>query len=204
MRSAADIASEMDEGLQLLFQKGLELAFSVQADAMASDAPEDRAKLALTFHRLSRSIRQTAALRMRLAREAERSGAEAEARVVSVGKARRDRRKAHIRGAVSAMVWSEYEPEDEEAEAILERLDGVLSGEAETDDFLAEDPQAQIEKLCRAIDYIPPGPPPKGEVSPKATEGASAQTDPPRLKAPQSVPDSSPLGGAPDGFRSSA
>src|SRR5207302_3593915 len=73
MHTPADIAREQDAGLQQLFQAGLELALQVQAQAMAAQ-PAEQARLGLAFHRLSRGVRQTAALRMKLAREAERAG----------------------------------------------------------------------------------------------------------------------------------
>src|SRR5207302_8511463 len=72
MHTAADIAREQDAGLQQLFQAGLELALQVQANAMAAE-PEAQARLSLTFHRLARGVRQTAALRMKLAHAAARS-----------------------------------------------------------------------------------------------------------------------------------
>src|SRR5207302_11371220 len=73
MHTAADIAREQVAGLQQLFQAGLELALQVQAQAMAAQ-PAEQARLSLTFHRLSRGVRQTAAPRMQLAREGERAG----------------------------------------------------------------------------------------------------------------------------------
>src|SRR4051812_15140652 len=105
MLSAADIAREQDEGLRLLFQGGLALALKVQDDAMAAATPDDRARLGNAFHRLSRGVRQTAALRMRLAREAERAGREAAAEVVEQGKARVERRKAQITAEVGRLCW---------------------------------------------------------------------------------------------------
>ena len=62
MHTPADIAREQDAGLQQLFQAGLELALQVQANAMAAE-PEAQARLSLSFHRLARGVRQTAALR---------------------------------------------------------------------------------------------------------------------------------------------
>jgi hypothetical protein len=183
MRAASDIAAEMDEGLKALFQAGLELSLQMQADALAADKPQERARLALAFHRLSRSVRQTAALRMRLAREAERSVHEARTGALQLEEARRKRRKAHLKGAISALVWTEYEPQDAEAEALLERLDGVLDAQAETEDFLETEPQAQIEALRQAIGFepsAPPAPPPftgvqTGEEDREAVEGASPE-----------------------------
>jgi ATP-dependent DNA helicase DinG len=54
--------------------------------------------------------------------------------------------------------------------------------------------QRQIERESRSLFRNPH---PGGEAPPEATEGASAQTEPPRRNAPQSGPDSSARGGAP-------
>jgi hypothetical protein len=126
MRSVDDLASELDEGLKLLFQAGLELSLAVQANAMTAE-PADQAKLSLTFHRLARGVRQTAALRMRLAREAERAGREETAEVIQLDKARTEARKTRVRAAVERLIWTEVEPDerDDFIEVLGERLDAL-------------------------------------------------------------------------------
>jgi len=172
MRSAADIAAEMDEGLSLLFQKGLELSLQVQADGMAAGDPAERARLAISFHRLSRSVRQTAALRLRLAREAEACAREDVKEAAVREAARRGHRKAQARAGVERLLWTEYEPDDDDAADILARLDKLLAAEAEFDDFLIEDLDEQVARLCEAVDYAPPdltpagGDPGEGSVAP--------------------------------------
>ncbi|MDB5477194.1 MAG: hypothetical protein JWP49_2705, partial [Phenylobacterium sp.] len=106
--SAADLARELDEGLKQLFQAGLALSLQVQAAAMAAE-PQEQARLSLTFHRLARGVRQTAALRMRLAREAERSQREVAEEVVQLDQRRLDKRKAHVKAAVECLIWTEAE-----------------------------------------------------------------------------------------------
>jgi hypothetical protein len=150
MSSAADIANEQDEGLKLLFQAGLELALQVQANAMAAE-PAEQARLSLTFHRLSRGVRQTAALRMKLAREAERSGREVAADVIQLDQRRLDKRKAHVKAAVECLIWTEAESADA-IDALKEDLSDLL--DIETQDaptFESEPLDAQIERLARVI-----------------------------------------------------
>src|SRR4029079_14867681 len=96
MTSAADIVRDQEEGLALLFQRGLELALQVQDDAMATETPEERAKLAAAFHRISRGVRQTAPLRARLAGEAKRAERESAAEVVRLDEARTAKRKKQV------------------------------------------------------------------------------------------------------------
>ncbi|MDB5417947.1 MAG: hypothetical protein JWP50_1366, partial [Phenylobacterium sp.] len=66
MVSAADIAREQDAGLKRLYERGLELAEKMQEDAMAAATADERARLGAAFHRISRGVRQTAALRVKL------------------------------------------------------------------------------------------------------------------------------------------
>jgi hypothetical protein len=153
--SAADLAHELDEGLKQLFQAGLELSLQVQANAMAAE-PAEQAKLSLTFHRLSRGVRQTAALRMKLAREAERSGREIADDLVQLGKRRLDKRKAQVKAAVESLIWTEAEsPEALETFNLdLEELLEIEPQDAET--FLGEPLDDQVARLCQRVGVSPP------------------------------------------------
>jgi hypothetical protein len=182
MLSAADIAREQDEGLKQLFQAGLELSLQVQANAMAAE-PVEQARLSLTFHRLSRGVRQTAALRMKLARDAERSGREMAAEVIQLDKRRLAKRKAHVKAAVECLIWTEAESDEAEAalKADLEDLLDIESQDAET--FEAEPPGAQIARLAEVIGLKDP--PPQGEGDHEVVEGVAAHEPPtPRPSTP--------------------
>jgi hypothetical protein len=150
MRSAADIASELDEGLKQLFDAGLELCLDIQAEAKAAERDE-KARLGIAFHRVSRGVRQTAALRMRLAREAERAGRETAAEVIKLDQRRLEKRKAHVKAAVEGLIWTEAESPE-----AAERLDGDFEDllEIETQDaetFEAEPLDEQIRRLAWVI-----------------------------------------------------
>jgi hypothetical protein len=153
--SAAHLAHELDEGLKQLFQAGLELSLAVQANAMAAE-PAEQARLSLTFHRLSRGVRQTAALRMKLVREAERAQRETADDLVQLDKRRLDRRKAQVKAAVECLIWTEAEsPEAYETFNLdLEDLLTIETQDAET--FLGEPLDAQIKRLCDVIGVSPP------------------------------------------------
>ncbi|HEV2532900.1 hypothetical protein [Phenylobacterium sp.] len=140
----------MDEGLKSLFQAGLELSLQVQADAMAAE-PDQRARLALTFHRLSRGVRQTAALRMRIAREAERGGREASAEVIDLAKRRLEKRKGQVKAAVEGLIWTEAE--SEETRTVLDYdLDELITLEAQDPEtFEAEDLDEQVERFAAKL-----------------------------------------------------
>jgi hypothetical protein len=155
--SAADLASELDEGLKQLFQAGLELSLAVQANAMAAE-PAEQARLSLTFHRLSRGVRQTAALRMKLAREAERAQRETAEDLVQLDRRRLEKRKAQVKAAVESLIWTEAEsPEALETFNLnLEELLEIEPQDAET--FLNEPLDAQIARLCQRVGVSPPSP----------------------------------------------
>ena len=158
MPSAAEIAAEMDQGLKALFQAGLELSLQMQADAMCADNAEDRSKLALSFHRISRSVRQTAALRMKIAREAERSGREASAEVVRLETVRLAKRRSHVKAEVESLIWSEAEA-DETEQHLRSELEDLLEIESQDEDtFLAEPAEAQILRLAHRIGLRSPSP----------------------------------------------
>ena len=196
MRSAADIASELDEGLKQLFDGGLQLALHVQANAMAAE-PAVQARLAIAFHRLSRGVRQTAALRMKLAREAERAVRETTAEIISLEKRRLERRKGQVKAAIQSLIWTEAEPDDSTFNLDLEELLDIETQDPET--FQAEDLEDQVQRfaIMLGLGSSPSAERDEGEVSSKMTEGVAAhEPDRPASQPPQSLRDSSPSGGA--------
>jgi hypothetical protein len=158
MHTAADIAREQDEGLRRLFQAGLELTLAVQANAMAAE-PADQARLGLTFHRLSRGVRQTAALRIKLAREATLAEREAAAEVVGLRKAGLARRRDQVQACVQRLIWTETEDDDSRLHLDID-LDEVLDIEVLDQAFAAEPLETVVERICKTLglpspDFIP-------------------------------------------------
>jgi len=193
MRSAADIASELDEGLKQLFDGGLELALQVQANAMAAE-PAEQARLSLSFHRLSRGVRQTAALRMKLAREAERAVRETTAEVISLDRRRLEKRKGQVKAAIQSLIWTEAEPDDSSFNLDLEELLDIETQDPET--FQAEDLEDQVARFAMKLGLGAQDPPPQGEVAQRAGGGFIPSGSTGGLQPPQSLRDSSPSGGA--------
>ncbi|RAK53653.1 hypothetical protein DJ017_03475 [Phenylobacterium soli] len=153
MFMATDV--DLQAGLSRLFRLGMELAERIQQDAMEAEQPETRAKLAAAFHRISRSVRQTAALKLRLEREAKRAVREDQAAVRADRERQVDLRKTRIKARVEQLIWTEYEGEDaDRRESILEDL---LDADALEDDFLDLSPEAEIARLC--MDLGLPSPP---------------------------------------------
>lgn len=135
----------------------LSLARDLHGAALAAEEPEAKVRLADACHRMGRGLRQTLALHERLERSAERAAREDAGFVVEQQKARRTRRKTQVKATIARLVWSEYEPADDDAEDVLERLDKVLDAEAELDGFEDEPVETQIARICRLIGYeLPP------------------------------------------------
>ena len=170
-----DPTAELEAGLARLFRRGLDLAERVQEDAMACAAADDRARLALAFHRISRSVRQTAALRLRLYRDARSAAREAAAVIEAQAKARVEDRKSRVGTAVKELIWTEYEDADEagEREAEFERL---LEDEALGEAFTTEPVAAQIARLARAVGLSIADP--AAPAADPAPDGATEAPDP--------------------------
>lgn len=150
MQPAADIAAEMDEGLRRLFQAGLELALQVQADAMAAQEADERARLAVAFHRISRGVRQTAALRMKLACDVTRVARDVSAEVVSLDVARTSRRRASVRAEVQRLIWTEY-GDDSDREDLTGDLDELLDIETQDEAFLDQPVEVLVARIAQVL-----------------------------------------------------
>jgi hypothetical protein len=174
MSTADDLARMHEQGLTLLFQRGLELALRIQEDAMAAEAPEERAKLAVAFHRISRSVRQTAALQMRLAREAKRAEREARDEAAGAAKARVERHGDRVRAAVQRLIWTEAE--DDEAVSLIADLDDFLEADALDDDFLETPVEAHVARLSEALG-LAVAPPAEAADRPAAARPATGLPD---------------------------
>lgn len=184
-----DAGCDIDAGLERLFEAGIELALQIQADAMAAECADERARLAIAFHRVSRSVRQTAALKMKLVRDA----ALADRQVAAEAEARHDKRLAQRKAAVSAVIERAIETEvdeDEQSDA-CEDLSVRLETEALDEGFLDEPLDRQIERICEAL-QLPVPPPARSADSGRWSEGPERDSS-----AEQSIPSGNAFGTAP-------
>ena len=129
------------EVLSQLEEIGLALALSLKAKAEAASTLEEAQALALAFHRVSRSVRLSVALELRLERDVRDHAAED--RRLNLRAA--DTRKAQVRKAIAREAYAEYEPDD--AEALLDELEDRLEEEALYETF----PQGAIEACLSRI-----------------------------------------------------
>jgi hypothetical protein len=67
-----------------------------------------------------------------------------------------EKRKAHVKGTVERLIWTEEEHLD--ADDLVDRLETLLEAEAGVEGFAAEDPQVQVVRLCEILGLDPPEP----------------------------------------------
>jgi hypothetical protein len=201
MSDRAEMAERHGRILAELAELGLSSARDLHQQQLAAETPEQKAALANSLHRISRSLRQTLALEARLARDARRTDLEDRTEARRDAARRVAQRRQRVEATVERLIWTEYE--DSEAGILVDDLDMLLDEAELTDGFCADPVEAHIQRICEELGL--PIPPPSGEVSPEATEGASAADSQLNLLSgpPQSLRDSSPEGGAID-WRSSA
>ena len=172
--AAAARRERQDAVLAELSELGLVLARELQARALAAETVLEAEKLALAFQRVSRGVRQTFALELKIERarraadrevaleeleEAVRlaQAAEADARAPAepspeelAARARRNRiaaRKDRVKGALNRLIWNEAEGAEEDYDVLGEDLDYRLGEAARRSDFL----DLPIETLIRQI-----------------------------------------------------
>ncbi len=159
----------------------LVLARDLQARALEAATTEEATKLATAFHRVSRGLRQTLALELKVIREAhaqrreaeQSAAAEAAARLLQEetrAKAFNDRRRS-VRSRIDDAFWSEHEGCDwvtsDQAEMarfperpppgdpMWDRLETFLDEAATEPDFLSRDVDILVIEACDAIGLDP-------------------------------------------------
>ncbi|MDB5436449.1 MAG: hypothetical protein JWR47_2706 [Phenylobacterium sp.] len=201
MSATTETTEHQDRALAELLELGMAAAREVQARLLAAEDAKAVCDLSLAFNRVSRAVRQTVALQAKVGRERRREGRDEAAEGKRADEAHASRRQLQVRTAVERRIWAEAE--DDEAERLIDELDDLVSEEALYEGFGQEPVAAHIARICGDLGLRVP--PPLGKVAPKATEGASAaDSQQPVLSGPpQSLRDSSPVGGA-TAWRSSA
>jgi hypothetical protein len=189
MHDAVEMAERHGRMLGRLSELGMSLAEGVHAQAaiaMEAADPKAVADLSLTFHRISRSVRQSIALEARLVRDLARAEREAAAEAEHKRTAiLRDpvamvRRKAAVQEAIEKIIWTERE--GEAAEELLDRLETRLAPGSVDDDICLEPLETHIARLCADLGLPPPFPPLHGEGGRDAVAPGgevSAKHDPP-------------------------
>ena len=177
--NAAEMAERHGRILARLAELGLAHAERLHAQAMAADDPKSSAELGLSFHRVSRSIRQSIALEARLVRDAqaaERQERQAEHKLqtfrdevdpsadIPRDQRRIDRRKDEIREPVLKAIWDEVEREDpEHADYLTDLLEQRLELYGRSNGFGLEPLEAQLARFYADFDLKGPEPDDEGD-----------------------------------------
>lgn len=139
-----------------LSELGMAFARDARRDAEAAETPEERARQALVFQRVARSIRQSLALEAKLAREAhraERERAEIQRREDGMKSVRR---KERLADRLHDLTWREREDlSEEEEEEFDELVSDAIHSESLSETFLAEELEVQVGRVLTAIGYEP-------------------------------------------------
>ena len=135
----------------------LSLAEHVHAQALASTDPEVINGLGRTYQRVARSLRQTLALKAKLARE-DREAVAGQSSFTSL----RDRRSSapatpdkgyDLADAVTRVIWDEAEPE--EREVLLEKLGDLIHDYIDAPDFITRPIDADVVRLAVELGLSP-------------------------------------------------
>jgi hypothetical protein len=141
MAHSDDMAERHGRVLTELSEIGMALARGVKARADEASSLKEAEALALTFHRIARSVRLTLALESRLARERYEIVRHEEAQV----RLRTLERRTQVRAAVSRDIRAETE--GEVAEALIAELKARLETDALFEAFLDGPVEAAIARI---------------------------------------------------------
>ncbi len=177
MMTPAEKAEVRERHMAVLAERALLLACDLQEAAMATDDPDQKARLAGAFQKVSRGLRQTHYLDARLDRELARQAQEDRAQAAKADEARRKARKDHVRSAVEHAIWLEYD--DDEMQELVQALDRLLNETAHEAGFLDAPVEIHIASVTASIGV--------GRADPVPTEEAAAPAVP-RDPAPEGQP----------------
>ena len=130
------------------------IAEHLHDEILAAGTAQDKRDLALAFHRVTRSARQTMALEAKLERDAKLDVVADLARAERIAREPVQRRKAQITAAVERLIW--HEASGQAAEDLESVLADIMDEEG-LHDVYAEGPiEDHIRRLCIAIGLATP------------------------------------------------
>ena len=172
MADDAEMKARHGRNLARLAELGMALAERLQEDALEAETPDQRSRLAVAFHHVSRSVRQTMALEARLARDAIRQDREDQDAAIRDAEVRIRHRQAQVRAVLERLVWTEYE--GDEAEALLQDLDERLDEAALHDGFTETPLDTHVARIAQELGI-------EGELH--LPHGGAGATDRPRVNS---------------------
>ena len=156
MTEATPPIDDDDAALAELVAKALTAVRHVHAQLMAATDTDEINSLGRTYQRVSRSLRQTLALKAKLKRDAAQEAATAPATKpadrLDFTSFSIDVRLETIQDAVSRVIDATTADEPERREQLYERLDREMDDWELDDLWLCEHPNDQVARACEALD----------------------------------------------------
>jgi len=177
MPDAAGTIERADLILDELARLGLSLARDMAQRAEAAKDDDQAARLAMAFHHVSRSVRQSLALQAKLAHDAQRHLREARDDAQRQDKTRRELHAARVRSGVRRVIGAEAA--EREHIALLSRLELALLSDSTDADFLEGTVERHVARLCRMLGVPAP--------DAAAQDTAAPAADPPPWPLPGHV-----------------
>jgi len=152
MSQAAPAPTRDEEMLARLAELDLAAAEKVHGKLMAAEAAGEIADLGRTYQRLARSLRQTLALKAKLARDRALGQTPAANPLASAPHFLVDERAMALQDAVDRVAEAAAPGDEARREALADRFDRELDDWIEQDDFCTADLDAQVLRACRLLD----------------------------------------------------
>ena len=153
--NATPIADPDEQMLARLAALDLAAAEKAHGKLMAAEEAGEIAELGRTYQRLARSLRQTLALKARLAREREMAANQPKPPRSGPGAHATVKRMRELRLGVVRVIWDEQERED--ALDLEDALDGLIARDSFEDDFAAEPLDDHVARICLELGLSPQG-----------------------------------------------
>lgn len=150
MHDAASTSERHSANLAELAEMGMVLARDLRGRALGATDDKVAADLALAFHRVSRSVRQSMALEAKLERERKLADREEAQRQFQQTLSRVQRKRAHVRDALAPLIWTEAEGDEDAAEALFDELSAILMDEELITEAFVEEPLDAVVERIRA------------------------------------------------------
>lgn len=156
MSSQMEMQARHAAALGQLAELGLALAADIQRRALAAEDDDTAAKLADSFHKVGRAVRQSLALEARLTRDHARADREAVAEDERTRPLRIAQRQVAVRKAVERLIWNEVE-RGEDTHFCTEVLADLIGYNADLDDDFVDLPldvvaRRVMDRILRELD----------------------------------------------------
>jgi hypothetical protein len=151
MVSDADMLEEMDAGLARVAALQLALADKLHGMAQAAEEASEVADLAKALEGVSRSLRLTYALRVKLRKDVRALDREEARLAETAARNEAERPWNRQRNTVRTLTWNEIDWEEEDEDEFAEKLDRILDYEALDPAFIHLPLEQQVQQVLKKL-----------------------------------------------------